>query len=248
MSGHSKWHGIKHRKMAQDAKRGKMFTKVIRELMIAAREGGGNPDNNPRLRRAIEMAKEVNMPQENIKKAIQRGTGELPGVVYEEIVYEGYGPGGVAIVVEATTDNKNRTTAEIRKIFSQYGGSLGEVGCVAWLFSKKGYISIDKNLVNEDELMSLALELGAEDFKSDDEDVYEIITSVEDFERIKDELSKKYQLNTAEVSQIPKTYIKLDGREAEQVLHLMNALEEHEDVKNVYANFDIPKEIMEKVG
>lgn len=249
MSGHSKWAGIKHRKMAQDAKRGKMFTRVIRELTIAAREGGGNPDNNPRLRKAIEMAREVNMPQENIKKAIMRGTGELPGAVYEEVMYEGYGPGGVAIILEATTDSKNRTTSEIRKIFSQYSGSLGEVGCVSWLFSQKGYITINKTTVSdEDTLMSLVLDLGAEDFKSDDEDVYEIITSVENFEKIKTELSKNYTLTGAEITKLPQTYVKLTGKEAEQVLQLMNALEEHEDVKNVYANFDIPKEIMEKVS
>ncbi|MCX7641905.1 MAG: YebC/PmpR family DNA-binding transcriptional regulator, partial [Elusimicrobiales bacterium] len=156
--------------MAQDAKRGKLFTKIIRELTIAAREGGGNPDNNPRLRKAIEMAKEANMPQDNVKKAIMRGTGEIPGAVYEEVVYEGYGPGGVAVIVEATTDNKNRTTSEIRKIFNQYGGSLGETGCVSWNFEQKGYITINKQDANEDELMSVVVELGAEDFKTDDED------------------------------------------------------------------------------
>jgi len=247
MSGHSKWAGIKHKKMAQDAKRGKIFTKIIRELTIAAREGGGNPENNPRLRKAIEMAKEVNMPQDNIKKAIMRGTGEIPGTIYEEVVYEGYGAGGVAVIVEATTDNKNRTTAEIRKIFGQYGGSLGESGCVSWNFEQKGYITINKADVSEDELMSIVLELGAEDFKSDDEDVYEIITSPQSFEEIKQQLSKKYKLQQAEVTMIPKTYIKLEGKQAEQILQLMDALEEHDDVKNVYANFDIPKEILEKV-
>lgn len=248
MSGHSKWAGIKHRKMAQDAKRGKLFTKLIREITIAARLGGGNPDNNPRLRKAIEMAKEANMPQDNIKKAIMRGTGELPGAVYEEVVYEGYGPGGVAVIVEATTDNKNRTTAEIRKIFSQHGGSLGESGCVSWIFEQKGYITINKTDANEDELMSLALELGAEDFKSDDEDLYEIITSVENFEQIKQEIQKKYKLQQAEITMLPKTYVKLDGKNAEQILQLMDALEEHDDVKNVYANFDVPKEILEKMA
>jgi YebC/PmpR family DNA-binding regulatory protein len=247
MSGHSKWAGIKHKKMAQDAKRGKIFTKVIRELTIAAREGGGNPENNPRLRKAIEMAKEVNMPQDNVKKAIMRGTGEIPGTVYEEVVYEGYGAGGVAVIVEATTDNKNRTTSEMRKIFNQYGGSLGESGCVSWNFEQKGYITINKTDATEDELMSLALELGAEDFKSDDEDVYEIITSPQSFEQVKQELEKKYKLQQAEVTMLPKTYIKLEGKPAEQILQLMDALEEHDDVKNVYANFDIPKEIMEKM-
>lgn len=247
MSGHSRWAGIKHKKMAQDAKRGKIFTKIIRELTIAARQGGGNPDNNPRLRKAIEMAKEVNMPQENIKKAIMRGTGELPGAVYEEVVYEGYGPGGVAVIVEATTDNKNRTTSEIRKIFAEHGGSLGETGCVSWNFEQKGYITISKSDANEDELMSLALELGAEDFKSDDDEVYEIITTPANFEQIKRQLETKYKLQQAEVTLVPKTYVRLEGRQAEQILALMNALEEHDDVKNVYANFDIPKEIAEKV-
>lgn len=248
MSGHSRWAGIKHKKMAQDAKRGKLFTKIIRELTIAAREGGGNPENNPRLRRAIEMAKEANMPQDNIRKAIMRGTGEIPGVVYEEVIYEGYGPGGVAVIVEATTDSKNRTTSEIRKIFNQYGGSLGESGCVSWNFEQKGYITINKQDVNEDELMSIALELGAEDFRSDDEEVYEVITSPENFESIKQELQKRYQLQQAEVTMLPKTYVKLTGKEAEQVLQLMDALEEHDDVKNVYANFDIDKEVLEKIG
>lgn len=247
MSGHSRWAGIKHRKMAQDAKRGKLFTKIIRELTIAAREGGGNPENNPRLRRAIEMAKEANMPQENIKKAIMRGTGEIPGAVYEEVVYEGYGPGGVAVIIEATTDNKNRTTSEIRKIFNQYGGSLGESGCVSWNFEQKGYITINKQDANEEELMSIVLELGAEDFRTDDEDVYEIITSPENFETIKQELQKKYQLQQAEITMLPKTYVKLTGKEAEQILQLMDALEDHDDVKNVYANFDVPKEILERI-
>ncbi len=247
MSGHSRWAGIKHKKMAQDAKRGKIFTKIIREITIAARQGGGNPENNPRLRKAIEMAKEFNMPQENIKKAIMRGTGEIPGTVYEEVVYEGYGPGGVAVILEATTDNKNRTTAEIRKIFSQYNGTLGETGCVSWNFEQKGYITISKKDASEEELMNLALEYGAEDFRSDDDEVYEIITSPSNFEEIKQKLEKKYKLQQAEISLIPKTYVKLDEQQAEQVLKLMDALEEHDDVKNVYANFDIPKEIMDKL-
>ncbi len=247
MSGHSKWAGIKHKKMAQDAKRGKIFTKIIRELTISARQGGGNPENNPRLRKAIEMAKEANMPQDNIKKAIMRGTGEIPGVIYEEVVYEGYGPAGTAVIVEATTDNKNRTTSEMRKIFGQYGGSLGESGCVAWNFEQKGYITINKSSVNEDELMSLVLELGAEDFRSDDEDNYEIITSPQTFDQIKSELEKKYKLEQAEITMLPKTYVKLEGKQAEQIIQLMNALEEHDDVKNVYANFDIDKETLEKI-
>lgn len=248
MSGHSRWAGIKHKKMAQDAKRGKIFTKIIRELTIAARQGGGNPENNPRLRKAIEMAKEVNMPQDNIKKAIMRGTGEIPGTVYEEVVYEGYGPGGVAVILEATTDNKNRTTAEIRKIFSQYGGSLGETGCVSWNFEQKGYITINKTDASEEELMNLALEYGAEDFKSDDDEVFEIITSPSNFEYIKQNLEKKFKLQQAEITLVPKTYVKLEDAQAEQILKLMDALEEHDDVKNVYANFDIPREILEKIS
>ncbi|MCS7232371.1 MAG: YebC/PmpR family DNA-binding transcriptional regulator, partial [Elusimicrobiota bacterium] len=176
-----------------------------------------------------------------------RGTGEIPGAVYEEVVYEGYGPGGVAVIVEATTDNKNRTTSEIRKIFNQYGGSLGETGCVSWNFEQKGYITINKQDANEDELMSVVLELGAEDFKTDDEDVYEIITSPQNFESIKQELQKRYKLQQSEITMLPKTYVKLTGKEAEQILHLMDALEEHDDVKNVYANFDVPKEVIEKV-
>ncbi len=248
MSGHSRWAGIKHKKMAQDAKRGKIFTKIIRELTIAARQGGGNPENNPRLRKAIEMAKEFNMPQDNVKKAIMRGTGEIPGTVYEEVVYEGYGPGGVAVILEATTDNKNRTTAEIRKIFNQYGGSLGETGCVSWNFEQKGYITINKTDVSEEELMNLALEYGAEDFKSDDDEVYEIITSPSNFEEIKQNLEKKFKLQQTEVMLVPKTYVKLEGSQAEQILKLMDALEEHDDVKNVYANFDIPRDILEKMS
>ncbi|MFN3966911.1 MAG: YebC/PmpR family DNA-binding transcriptional regulator [Endomicrobiia bacterium] len=248
MSGHSKWAGIKHRKMAMDAKRGRMFTKLIREITIAAKVGGGNPENNPRLRKAIEDARSINMPQENIKKAIMRGTGELPGVNYEEIVYEGYGPGGVAVLIEAATDNKNRTTSEIRKIFSSHGGNLGENGCVSWMFSQKGYIMVDKTKFNEDELMSIVLDLGAEDFKSDDEEYYEIITSPEDFDRIKQELEKRnIPISQAEITMLPKTYIKLADKEAEQMLALMNDLEDHDDVNHVYANFDISKEIMEKV-
>lgn len=248
MSGHSRWHGIKHKKMAMDAQKGKIFTKVIREITVAVREGGDNPDNNPRLRRAIESAKAVNMPYENIKRAIMRGTGELPGATYEDVTYEGYGPGGVAVLVEATTENKNRLTAEIRKIFSQYNGTLGESGCVSWIFLQKGYISVDKSTISEDEITSIALELNVEDLKTDDPEVYELITSTKDFEVVKKELmDRNIKIVQAEITMIPKTYVKLTGKEAEQMLHLMNALENHDDVKNVCANFDIPKEIMEKI-
>jgi YebC/PmpR family DNA-binding regulatory protein len=249
MSGHSKWAGIKHHKAAQDSKKGKIFTKIIRELSMAARQGGGNPDNNARLRSAIDSARQANMPNDNVTKAIQRGTGELPGITYEEITYEGYGPSGVAVFVTAVTDNKNRTTAEIRKVFSKHAGNLGETGCVGWMFNQKGYITIDKKKFNEDELMTLALDLGAEDFKSEDEDVYELTTDTGQFDKIKEELkNKNITLASAEVTMLPKTYIKLTDKSAEQMLALMNELEEHDDINQVYANFDIPKEIMEKVS
>ena len=249
MSGHSKWAGIKHKKGAIDAKRGKLFTRIIREIAVAAKSGGSNPINNPRLRKAMDQAKEANMPQENIKKAIQRGTGELPGVSYEETVYEGYGPGGVAIIVEVTTDNKNRTTSELRKTFSNSGGNMGESGSVAWMFSKKGSITVEKSKYpNEDELMSIALDLGAEDVQTD-EDNYEIIITPENFEAVKTGFEKKnIPMLDAEVTLLPKTYIKLTGKEAEQMISLMNNLEDSDDVTNVSANFDIPKEILEKAG
>lgn len=248
MSGHSKWAGIKHKKAIIDAKRGKVFTKIIREMVVAAREGGGNPENNARLRKAMESARESNMPQDNIKKAVQRGTGEIPGAMYEEVVYEGYGPAGVAVLVEGTTDNKNRTASEIRKMFSSHGGNLGENGCVSWMFSQKGYIAVDKSKYDEEKLMTLALDLGADDFRSEDEDVYEIFTKPSDYERVKKALEEKgVPISTSELSFQPQTYIKLTGKDAEQMLGLMNGLEEHDDVKNVYANFDISKNEMEKL-
>jgi len=249
MSGHSKWAGIKHKKAIIDAKRGKIFTKIIREIVVAAKESGGNLENNARLRKAVETAREANMPQDNIKKAIQRGTGELPGAIYEELMYEGYGPAGGALMVEGTTDNKNRTASEIRKIFASHGGNLGESGCVGWMFKNKGYISVEKNKFNEDQLMSIALDLGAEDFRTEDEDVYEIFTKPEEFEKIKKSLEdKKVPIQTAEVSYQPQTYIKLQGKDAEQMLALMDDLEAHDDVKNVYSNFDISTAEMERIG
>jgi len=249
MSGHSKWAGIKHKKAIIDAKRGKVFTKIIREMVVAAKEGGGNPENNARLRKVMDMAKEANMPIDNVKKAIQRGTGEIPGAIYEEISYEGYGPAGVAVLVEGTTDNKNRTASEVRKIFSSHGGNLGENGCVSWMFSKKGYLAVEKGKFDEDKLMTLALDLGAEDFKSEDEDAFEIITKPEEFDKIKKALEEKtVPLSSAEITFLPQTYIQLTGKPAEQALALMDALEEHDDVKNVYSNFDISKEEMEKIG
>ncbi|OGS09850.1 MAG: transcriptional regulator, partial [Elusimicrobia bacterium RIFOXYB1_FULL_48_9] len=241
------WAGIKHKKAIIDAKRGKVFTKLIREIVVAAKTGG-NPENNARLRKAVEMAREANMPADNIKKAVQRGTGELPGVMYEEINYEGYGPAGVAILVEATTDNKNRTASEIRKIFSSNGGNLGENGCVSWMFSQKGYITVEKGKFDEEKLMTLALDLGADDFKSEDEDVYEVMTKPGDYEKIKGELEKAgVPISSAELSMLPQTYINLTGKDAEHMLNLMDDLEGHDDVKNIFSNFDISKADMEKI-
>jgi YebC/PmpR family DNA-binding regulatory protein len=249
MSGHNKWASIKHKKAATDAKKGKVFTKIIREIVVATKEGGAQIEHNARLRKAIEDAKEANMPQDNIKKAIQRGNGEIPGAVYEEMVYEGYGPGGVALIVEITTDNKNRTASDIRKIFSSHKGNLGETGCVGWMFDRKGYITINKSAADEDNLMNIALEAGAEDFKSEsDSDVYEIVTSPNDLETLKNVLKEKnISIMSAEISMIPQTQIKLTGDDASCMLKLMDELEEHDDVKNVYANFDISSEDMEKL-
>jgi len=247
MSGHSKWSTIKHKKAAQDARRGAMFTKVIKELTVAARMGGGDVDMNPRLRTAVLKAKAVNMPQDTMQRAIMKGTGELPGVNYEEITYEGYGPGGVAMIVTVLTDNRNRTVAEIRKIFSKNGGNLGESGCVAWMFQKKGLIVVDKDKVDEDELFTIALEAGAEDVRPADA-MYEVITSVEDFEPVKQGITTKgIEPSSSEVSLLPQTTVRLEGSQARQLLKLMDELEEHDDVQNVYANFDIPDEVMAEV-
>jgi YebC/PmpR family DNA-binding regulatory protein len=250
VSGHSKWSQIKHKKGQTDAKRGKTFTKIVKEVSIAARLGGGDPDGNPRLRTAVEKAKEVNMPHDNIKKAIMKGTGELPGVAYEEYVYEGYGPAGVALIIEVMTDNKNRTLPEIRHMLAKSGGSLGETGCVSWMFDKKGYILVNKSKSSEDTVMSIALDAGAEDMKNDpDEENYEIITAPEDFTRVKDAVEKaNIPVASAEVSMLPKNYVVLDEKAAEQMVRLMDALEDHDDVQNVYANFDIPDEVAEKAG
>ena len=246
MSGHSRWAGIKHKKGLADAKRGKLFTRIIREITIAARLSGGNPDANPRLRKAMEDAREANMPSDNIKKAVQRGTGEIPGVNYEELVYEGYGPNGVALMVEVTTDNKNRTAGEIRRTFSQHGGNLGETGSVGWIFSSKGLITVEKSKASEEQLMNLALDAGAEDLNADDPDIFEITTAPADFEKVKKALEdQKIPLASSEVTLLPKTQVKLTGAAAQQMLSLMNALEDHDDVKTVHANFDIPKDIIE---
>ncbi len=250
MAGHSKWAQIKHKKAVVDARKGKIFSKLSREITVAAKLGGGNPDMNPRLRLAIEKAKQVNMPADNIKRAIQKGTGELPGTSYEEVIYEGYGPGGVAIMIEVLTDNKNRTISEIRHIMSKHNGNIGETGCVSWMFEKKGYILVNKNSIDEDTLMAEALEAGAEDFKNDpSEENYEIITAPEDLNAVKEHLENKgIEISLAEITRIPQSHIKLEGDDAEKIMKLLSSLEDHDDVQNVYANFDIPDEIMAKAG
>jgi YebC/PmpR family DNA-binding regulatory protein len=249
MSGHSKWHSIKHKKGALDAKRGRMFTKVIKEITIAARMGGGDAEGNPRLRKAVADAKELNMPADNIKRAIQKGTGELEGGQLEELQYEGYGPSGVAMIVEVVTDNRNRTVSEIRHVFSKNGGNMGESGSVAWMFSKKGYIAVEKAKADEETLMTLAIDAGADDFSAD-ESTYEIYTSPEAFEKVLNAVkAKSIQPDTAEVSMIPQTYVKVEGKAAHQVIKLMEALDEHDDVQHVYGNFDIEEsELAEAVS
>ncbi|MFZ3065899.1 MAG: YebC/PmpR family DNA-binding transcriptional regulator [Nitrospirota bacterium] len=247
MSGHSKWATTKRKKAAIDSKRGKIFTKITKEITVAAKIGGSDPDGNARLRTAILKAKEANMPADNIKKAVMKGTGELPGVTYEETTYEGYGPNGVAVFIEIMTDNKNRTVAEIRKTFTRHGGNMGEAGCVSWMFHKKGYIVVERSKADEDRLMSLVLDAGAEDMKSDNNN-FEITTAPKDFEKIKEVLKhNNIEMTVSEITMVPQSYIKLDGKEAEQMLKLMEELEDHDDVQNVYANFDIPEEIMAKV-
>lgn len=249
MSGHSRWAGIKHKKAIIDAKRGKVFTRVGREVTMAAKQGGGKPESNPRLRVAIEAARAANMPADTIKRAIQRGTGELPGMQFEETTYEGYGPGGVAIFIEATTDNKNRTTSDIRHLFDAHGGNLGASGSVAWIFEQKGYITVAKVGVDEEKITNLVIELGAEDIKSEDDEVFEILTAPSDFESIKARLNEaKIPLVSAEISLIAKNTVKLDGDHARRCLDLMDALEEYDDVKTANANFDISQETMEQVS
>jgi len=248
MSGHSKWASIKHKKAAVDAKRGKLFTRLMKEITVAAREGGGDPDANPRLRTAVANAKAGNMPNDTIERGILRGTGQLPGATYEEITYEGYGPQGVAIIVEVVTDNRNRSTSDLRFILSKNGGKLGEKGCVAWMFDKKGLIIVDKDKADEDELMMMALEAGAEDMKSGD-DSFEITTAPADFESVRSAIQEaEIEMILAEISMIPQTMVKLDGNEALKLMKLMESLEEHDDVQNVYANFDIPDEIIEQAA
>jgi YebC/PmpR family DNA-binding regulatory protein len=247
MSGHSKWANIKFRKERQDAKKGKIFTKIIKEITIAARSGGGDPETNPRLRAAMQNAKSNNMPTKNIENAILKGTGELPGVVYEEVTYEGYGPGGVAIYIECTTDNKNRTVSEIRHLLSKYGGNLGESGCVAWMFEKRGLITVPKRNYSEEELMLTAIDAGAEDFKVE-EDSYEIYTADEELGSVNERLEARgIAIGSSDLTFVPQTTVRLEGKLAEQMLRLMDALDENDDVEGVYANFDIDESIMENI-
>jgi YebC/PmpR family DNA-binding regulatory protein len=248
MSGHSKWASIKHKKGAADAKRGRLFTKLIREITVAARNGGGNPDTNPSLRTAVSRANDANMPKDNIEKAIKKGTGELPGVTYESCAFEGYGPGGVAIIADVLTDNKNRAAAEVRNIFSKRGGNLAGAGSVAWIFVSKGYILIDKSQISEEELFSAAVDAGAEDIKTSDKN-YEVYCDPKDFESVKSALQDKgVTWESAELTKIPNSTIKLTGNEAKQLLGLVEALEDHDDVQKVYANFDIPDEVLEEMA
>ena len=239
MSGHSKWATIKHKKGAADARRGKVFTKLIKEITVAARISGGDADSNPRLRTAVAAAKAENMPADNIKRAIQKGTGELPGTTYEEATFEAYGPGGVAIILEVATDNRNRTLSEIRHIFSKNAGNLGEHGCVAWMFSKRGYIVVPKDKADEETLLNLATEAGADDMREDDGN-WEVLSPPAAFQQVVDRLkAANIAPAMAEVSMVPQSYVKLTGKSAQQMLRLMEELEDHEDVQHVYANFDI---------
>ncbi len=244
MSGHNKWAKIKRKKGVTDTKRGRIFTRIIKEMTIAARDGGGNPQGNPRLRLAIEKAQAANMPADNIKRAIQKGTGELPGVAYEEVTYEGYGPGGIALIIESVTDNKNRTVAEVRHLLDKYNGKFGAANSVSWMFHRKGLMYVQKSSFDEDKLLDIILEAGADDMKSDDE-LYEIITAPENFTTVKQTLeSKGIKLENAEIQLIPENTVRVEGKEAEQVLKLVEALEDHEDVQHLYTNFDIDEKVL----
>ncbi|HWW85938.1 MAG TPA: YebC/PmpR family DNA-binding transcriptional regulator [Vicinamibacterales bacterium] len=245
MSGHSKWHSIKHKKGAADAKRGKVFTRLIKELTVAARAGGGDPDMNPRLRTIIADAKQSNMPADNIKRAIRRGTGEEPGVSYEEAIYEGYGPGGAALIIDVLTDNKNRTVGEVRHVLTKHGGNLAEANAVAWMFSKRGYIVIAKTKAKEEDLMTATLDAGADDLR-DDEDNWEVLSPPEAFQSVLEAVKKLgVEPDAAEVSMLPQNYLKLEGKQAQQMVRLMEALDEHEDVRHVWSNFDIEEKEIE---
>src|SRR5712691_2283533 len=246
MSGHSKWSTIKHKKGAADAKRGKVFTRILKEMTVAARMGGGDPIGNPRLRAAIAEAKANNMPKDNIERAIKRGTGEIEGVTYEELTYEGYGPGGVAVIVETLTDNTNRTTPEIRHIFEKQGGNLGTPGSVKFQFEKKGYFAVEKSAADEEKLMEIALEAGADDLQTDDPEAYEIYTTPETFEPVRQALENaKIPTMEAKLGMIPSNYVTLDEAKSRQAMKLLEALDDHDDVQNVWSNFDIPAEMME---
>ena len=245
MSGHSKWATIKHKKGALDAKRGKVFTRIIKELSVAARSGGGDVDMNPRLRTIVADAKAANMPRENIERAIRRGTGEEPGVSYEEITYEGYGPGGVALLIQTLTDNKNRTVGEIRHLLGKHAGNLAAENSVAWMFTRKGQIFVEKGKIDEEKLLSVALDAGADDM-NDDESSWEIVCTPENFEKVRDAVKALgVEPASAEVAMVPQNYVKLVGKEAQQMLRLMEAIEEHDDVQHVWANFDIEEKEIE---
>ena len=248
MSGHSKWSTIKRKKGAADAKRGKIFTKLIKEITVAARMGGGDPDGNPRLRSAMAAAKTANMPLENVERGIKKGTGDLEGVIYEEIIYEGYGPGGVAVLVETYTDNRNRTVSEVRHLFSKYNGNLGETNCVSWMFTKAGVITVPKEGTDEDTLMEHALEAGAEDIK-DEDDVFEVHCAPADVDDVAQALrDEQVIVESSEVAMLPQNTVKVAGRDAEVLMRLLGLIEDHEDVTNVWANFDIDDEEMERLG
>ncbi len=248
MSGHSKWATIKHKKAAKDAKKGKLFTKFIKEITVAARMGGGDLNSNPRLRAAVLTARANSMPNDNIDRAIKKGTGELEGVTYEEIQYEGYGPGGAAILAQVLTDNKNRTVSEIRRLFTNHGGHLGETGCVSWMFDKKGVITVEKSQIDEERLMGIVLDAGAEDVKEED-DLFEVVTQPEDFEKVKERLDReKVAVASAQVTMVPKNTVNVDAKHVEQILKLTEELEDHDDVQGVSANFNIPTELMEKAS
>jgi len=246
MSGHSKWSTIKHKKGAADAKRGKVFTRIIKEMTVAARLGGGDIEGNPRLRSAVAEAKANNMPKDNIDRAIKRGTGELEGAQYEEVTYEGYGPGGVAIIVEALTDNTNRTTPEIRHMFEKHGGNFGAQGSVKFQFERKGYFAIEKKAVSEDKLMEVALEAGADDLQSDDAEVFEVYTRPESFESVRQALeAAKIATVEGKIDMVPGNYVAVDEQKSKQVMRLLEVLDDHEDTQNVWSNFDVPQEMME---
>lgn len=249
MAGHSKWANIKHKKSAEDAKRGRIFTRLVKEIIVAARMGGGDPDANPRLRTVIQTAKQNNLPKENLERAIKKGTGELEGVNYEEVTYEGYGPGGAAVYVESLTDKKNRTVADVRHLFSKYGGNLGENGCVSWMFDKKGWIPVKKTDVEEDVLMETAIDAGAEDIRDEGDDVFEVITPPEAYENVFNALTDAGILfGDAEVTMLPQATVSLTGTDAEKMYKLMNALDDHDDVQKVHTNADIPDEVIEVIA